>query len=137
MARIPFESWMHDSKLELMAELYGCANCLRQEGQAMVMPVSLVRYEIQPTLAFVTPDVEVVKARTEEGRAYLDFPVNQMKIYSDYRNNSEELNKIISTIEIVKNDKNTRITEIDIEGYASYLFLYTYGSGFSYMENSA
>lgn len=118
-ARLPFEVWMHESQLELMADLYGCANCLQEEERAMVMPVHLVRYVIQPHIAFVTPEVETVKARAEEGRAYLDFPVNLMKIYPDYRNNSVELKKIISTIELVKNDKNTQITEVDIEGYAS------------------
>ena len=81
--------------------------------------VHLVRYVIQPTIAFVTPEVEAVKARVEEGSAFLDFPVNQTKIYPEYRNNPEELKKIIATIDLVKNDKNTRITEIDIEGYAS------------------
>ena len=118
-ARIPFEVWMHESQLELMADLYGCANCLAQEERALVMPVHLVRYVIQPTIAFVTPEVEAVKARVEEGSAFLDFPVNQTKIYPEYRNNPEELKKIIATIDLVKNDKNTRITEIDIEGYAS------------------
>ena len=119
MARIPFEVWMHESQLELMADLYGCANCLTQEERALVMPVHLIRYVIQPVIAFVTPDVEAVKARVEEGRAYLDFPVNQTRIYPEYRNNPEELKKIIATIDLVKNDKNTQITEIDIEGYAS------------------
>ena len=118
-ARIPFESWMHESQLELSAYLYGCANCLKQEEHAFVMPVSLVRYAIQPSIAFVTPEVETVKARAEEGRAYLDFPVNQVVIYPEYRNNSEELKKIISTIELVKNDKNTQITGIEIKGFAS------------------
>ena len=118
-ARIPFEVWIHESQLELMADLYGCADCLAQEERALVMPVHLVRYIIQPAIAFVTPEVEVVKARVEEGRAYLDFPVNQTKIYPEYRNNPEELKKIIATIDLVKNDKNTEITGIDIEGYAS------------------
>ena len=118
-ARIPFEVWMHESQLELMADLYGCANCLTQEERALVMPVHLVRYVIQPAIAFVTPDVEAVKARAEEGRAYLDFPLNQTKINPEYRDNPEELKKIIATIDLVKNDKNTEITEIDIVGYAS------------------
>ena len=118
-ARIPFESWMHESQLELSAYLYGCANCLQQEEHAYVMPVSLVRYVIQPSIAFVTPEVEIVKTRAEEGRAYLDFPVNQVAIYPEYRNNLEELKKIISTIELVKNDQNTQITAIDIKGFAS------------------
>ena len=118
-ARIPFEAWMHDSQLELMADLYGCANCLAEENRSLVMPVHLVRYTVQPAIAFVTPAVEAVKARAEEGKAYLDFPVSQMKIYPEYRNNPEELKKIIATIDLVKNDKNTEITEIDIVGYAS------------------
>lgn len=118
-ARVPFEVWMHESQLDLMADLYGCANCLTEEERAMVMPVHLVRYVIQPAIAFVTPEVEAVKARAEEGRAFLDFPLNKMKIYPEYRNNPEELKKIIATIDLVKNDKNTQITEIDIEGYAS------------------
>ncbi|MBQ7350695.1 MAG: DUF3868 domain-containing protein [Bacteroides sp.] len=118
-ARVPFEVWMHESQLELMADLCGCANHLQQEERAMIMPVHLVRYVIQPHIAFVTPDVEEVKARAEEGKAFLDFPVNQTKIYPDYRKNPDELKKIIATIDLVKNDKNTTITEIDIKGFAS------------------
>ena len=49
----------------------------------------------------------------------MDFPVNQTKIYPDYRKNPDELKKIIATIDLVKNDKNTTITEIDIKGFAS------------------
>ena len=72
-----------------------------------------------PTVAFVSPAVEAVKNRAEEGRAYLDFPVNQTKIYPEYRRNPSELEKIKATVDVVKNDANTQITEIDITGYAS------------------
>lgn len=68
---------------------------------------------------FVSPAVEAVKNRAEEGRAYLDFPVNQTKIYPEYRRNPSELEKIKATVDVVKNDANTQITEIDITGYAS------------------
>ncbi len=118
-ARVPFEPWMNGANLELIADLCGCANHVQEEEQALLMPVNLVRYVIQPAIAFVTPEVEAVKARAEEGKAFLDFPVNKIKIYPDYRKNPEELQKIQATIDLVKNDKNTRITEIDIEGYAS------------------
>lgn len=60
-----------------------------------------------------------MKNRAEEGRAYLDFPVNQMKIYPDYHRNPSELAAIKHTVDVVKNDVNTTITEIAIVGYAS------------------
>jgi len=118
-ARVPFESWMNGATLDLMADLCGCANHVQEEGTETLMPVNLIRYSIVPHIAFVTPQVEEVKARAEEGKAYLDFPVNKTTIYPEYRRNPEELKKIIATIDLVKNDPNTRITEIDIVGYAS------------------
>jgi hypothetical protein len=116
-ARVPFEAWMNGATLDLMADLCGCANHLQEEETATLMPVNLLRYSIVPHIAFVAPKVEEVKARAEEGKAYLDFPVNKTTIYPDYRRNPEELKKIIATIDLVKNDPNTRITEIDIVGY--------------------
>ena len=65
------------------------------------------------------PKVEQIKNRTEQGRAYLDFPVNKTTIYPDYRRNPEELQEIKRTIDVVKNDANVHITQIDIDGYAS------------------
>ena len=118
-ARVPFEAWMNGATLDLLADLCGCANHIQEEQLATLMPVRLVRYNVVPHIAFVTPQVEEVKARAEEGKAYLDFPVNKMTIYPDYRKNPEELRKIIATIDLVKNDPNTHITEIDIVGYAS------------------
>ena len=80
---------------------------------------NLERYVVKPAVAFVSPAVEAVKNRAEEGRAYLDFPVNQTRIYPDYRRNPSELAAIKRTVDVVKNDANTTVTEIDIVGYAS------------------
>ena len=57
--------------------------------------------------------------RVEKGSAYIDFPVNRTEIYEDYRSNAGELSKIRSTIELVRNDPDTRITSVSIKGYAS------------------
>ncbi len=118
-ARVPFEEWMNGASLDLLADLCGCGNHVQQEERAVVMPIHLVRYIIQPHITFVTPVAEEVKARAEEGKAFLDFPVNKTTIYPEYRGNPGELQKIRATIDLVKNDENTQITEIDIEGYAS------------------
>lgn len=117
--RFPYEQWMNGAELELMADVRGCANCQKEESSAFVTCANLERYTVKPTVAFVSPAVEAIKNRTEEGSAFLDFPVNQTKINPEYRRNPSELTKIKSTVDIVKNDANTQITGIDITGYAS------------------
>ena len=67
----------------------------------------------------ITQAPEEVKARHLDGSAYLDFPVNQITINPDYRNNSAELKKIQQTVEAVKNDPYATITSLSIKGYAS------------------
>lgn len=117
--RVDYETWMNNAELELMAVVRGCANCENESDLAVITKAHLVRYEVQPHIAFVTPEVEEIKNRSEQGKAYLDFPVNQTKIYTDYRRNPEELAAIKRTVDVVKDDPNTKITHIDIKGYAS------------------
>lgn len=63
--------------------------------------------------------METSKIREKKGRAFIDFPVNVTAIYETYSNNTVELNKIIETINTIKNDTNVTITHISIHGYAS------------------
>ena len=116
--RVPYEKWMNGSDLKLMATVNGCANCLKEEDMVHVYPVLLKRYVPQPVLSFVKPEAEI-KIRTEKGKAYLDFPVNQTKIYKDYRRNPYELEEIKRTINVVKDNPDTKITGIILHGYAS------------------
>ncbi|MBE6288454.1 MAG: DUF3868 domain-containing protein [Mediterranea massiliensis] len=117
--RIDYEKWMHGADLFLLSELYGCANCIDEEDKRYITSAYLERYNVQPQVAFISPEVEEIKHRTEQGRAYLDFPVNKTVIYPDYRRNPQELQAIKATVDVVKNDANTHITQIDIHGYAS------------------
>lgn len=119
VTRIPFHPWMKTSELELLIDLCGCGNNAEEHEQITVAQMPTERYIVKPAIAFVTPQVEAVKARKEEGHAFLDFPVNQTKINIDYRRNPEELEKIRQTIELVKNDANTTITGLSIVGFAS------------------
>lgn len=118
-ARVPYEAWMNGADLKLMGEVHGCADCLKEEDLAQVTRVLLERYAVKPAIAFVTPAVEAVKNRAEEGCAYLDFPVSQTRIYPEYRRNPQELAAIKRTIDIVKENNDTEITGIVISGYAS------------------
>jgi hypothetical protein len=82
-------------------------------------PEPIVIY--QPTFAasFITPEVEAVKARSESGKAYLDFAVGRWEIVPTFKNNAMELRKIHSTIESVTKNPDATITGITITGYAS------------------
>lgn len=117
-ARVPYESWMNGSDLKMLGTINGCADCMQEENLAYISPVLIERYLPQPVIAFVKPAAEI-KQRAEKGSAYLDFPVNQTKIYKDYRRNPYELAEINRTIQVVKDNADTKITGISLHGYAS------------------
>ena len=110
-AVLPYESWMVNSDLALYEDLCGCGDLIERQSR-------VVARKRRPELAFIQPRVEP-KTYHLEGRAYLDFPVDRIELYPDYRNNPAELQKIVETINVVKNDPNATITGIDIHGYAS------------------
>ena len=72
-----------------------------------------------PALPLVMPDMEDVKRRRLAGRAFLDFPVNEMMIYPSYRNNPNELARIKTTVDSAMFDKSVTVTRIYLHGYAS------------------
>lgn len=72
-----------------------------------------------PLLPFLLPAREVRKTRRVEGRAFLDFPVNEMVIYPEYRRNPAELGRIRASIDSASFDPSVQITRIMLHGYAS------------------
>lgn len=117
--RLPFETWMEQSHIELLNSLEGCANCEKAFYATHLASIKSHDYEVQPIIAFILPPKEPVKMRALNGTAYLDFPVNQTVIHPDFMQNQSELSKIRKSIDIVKSDTNTHITGIQIIGYAS------------------
>ena len=116
LASVPYETWMGSYKLNIAEDLCGCGNILEQNSSTI-----LKYYGILPLAPILTikPDVGGKKERSIEGRAFLDFPVNKITIYPDYRKNPTELSKIIETINVVNKDRNVSIESISIHGYAS------------------
>lgn len=119
-ARIPFRKWMEKSEVSLVTDVCGCGWDALQNEKSPLFPINMVQpIVLKPLLAYVVPQAEDVKKRSIEGSAFLDFPVNKITIYPDYRKNPSELQKIRETIEVVRNDKYATITEVSIKGYAS------------------
>lgn len=118
---VPYEEWMKNADVVIAEDLCGCGN-VEEQDQTVIQRLRT------PYMAYLRPKAEARKARTEEGRAFIDFPVDKTTLYPDYRNNPRELDKIVNTINIVKEDKNVSITGIEIHGYASPEAPYNYNA---------
>lgn len=120
-AIVPYEEWMKNADVVIAEDLCGCGN-VEEQDQTVIQRLRT------PYMAYLRPKAEARKARTEEGRAFIDFPVDKTTLYPDYRNNPRELDKIVNTINLVKEDKNVSITGIEIHGYASPEAPYNYNA---------
>lgn len=120
-ARIPFRPWMELSELTLVTDLCGCGWRVLQQEQQPVAQLDFRKPEPmpEPPLEYLAPMAEVVKSRSLEGSAFLDFPVNRTEIHPDYRNNPRELAKIQASIDSVRSNRYATITAVGIKGYAS------------------
>ena len=121
-----YQDWMQSGSLKLLGVTDGCCGAPIAE----LPPLDLASFSYEPD---ITPDFplnaemiyvaptrkEDVKTRSMSGKAYIDFPVNQIGIYPDYRRNPEELAAIQTTIDEIRGDKDVNITSISFKGYAS------------------
>lgn len=120
---IPYQPWMANASLQLVETLCGCGNYQEMTAQELITnDVSTEAKRLSamsPLVAYVQPTVEVVKTRSEQYEAHLDFPVNKYVILTDFMNNHSELVNIHSMFDKIQNDKNLTVTGISIEGFAS------------------
>lgn len=120
VAEVPFSEWMRKSEITVVFDECGCGwKNLRQNREKLLVLNIAAPVELAPQVCFYLPEVEEVKQRKLDGRAFLDFPVNEIKIYPEYRKNPEELAKIRRTIDEVRQNPYATITAIRIKGYAS------------------
>jgi len=115
---LPYSEWMNGATLTIHRSDYGCCNTLLAQ-QDWMLGRHTEAVEFFPELVYVRPQAEVVKSRSLEGSAYIDFPVDKTTIYPDYRRNTVELGKIQATIDSVRGDGDVTITQVWLKGYAS------------------
>ena len=115
---LAYTDWMENSSLVVCRNGYGCCGS-ELWSSADTLVEQFPRVLFTPKMKYLRPQVEVVKTRTLQGSAYIDFPVSRTEIYPDYHNNTHELHKITGTIDSVKNDSDITIKSVFIKGYAS------------------
>mgnify|MGYP001024586093 FL=1 len=117
---VPYQPWMNGADLVVSVEYRGC--CGADLEPSTVTPIASLDFEPKrfvPAFNWIAPQAETVKHRELRGQAFIDFPVNKIVIYPDYRRNTVELAKIQATIDSVHNDKDITITALSIKGFAS------------------
>ena len=117
--RVPYADWMEQSTVSLVMDDCGCGWETLASDRSKLFEIDLKPVVLAPRMVYVTPVAEEVKARSMEGSAFLDFPVNQTTIQPDYRDNPSELAKIRRSIEAVRGNQFASITGLTIRGYAS------------------
>lgn len=121
-ATVPYEKWMHGAELKLILELRGCCSDSIERQEILLTHINVeppAPQRFVPVYNWITPQAETVKTRELRGQAYIDFPVNKIVIYPEYRRNTVELAKIRATIDSVHQDPDIKITALSIKGYAS------------------
>lgn len=115
----PFLPWMKEATLSLESNVEGC--CSKNLGMTAtnIQKLHFEKIEFLPEFVFITPMAEAVKTREIEGKAYVDFKVNQTVILPEFGHNPYELAKIRESIDAIRNNDDTRITSMSITGYAS------------------
>ena len=114
-ASVPVESKKYKNfDLSMHEDLCGCGNV--EEGENIPL-----QQQRQPNASalYLCPKAEAVKIRHLDKRAYIDFPVDKITLYPDYRRNPAQLDSIITTINALKEDKNLEVSGINIHGFAS------------------
>lgn len=116
---VPYESWMNKSRLVVVEQSSGCANCDLGTNEHIVDVPRLVPYSPNYSLAYITPEAEAIKERSREYSAKLNFIVARYEIVPSLGNNATILNEVQEVINEVKNDKDLTISKISMVGYAS------------------
>lgn len=120
---IPYQPWMANASLNLVENLCGCANEEEMVAQELISNDVSTEAErlkaMTPVIAYIQPAVEIVKNRSEQYEAHLDFPVGKAVIQPEFMNNHRELENIRTMLQKIENDPNLTITAVHIEGFAS------------------
>jgi outer membrane protein OmpA-like peptidoglycan-associated protein len=120
---VAFEHWMREARMEVITDLCGCGVAGQQLASEKIANRIIMEgaqaYRVLPNVAYLRPEVETEKLRSESHNIFLDFPVARMEINPYFGNNPQELAKVEAIIDRIRHDRNVQVTGVVITGYAS------------------
>lgn len=116
---VPYESWMDKGYLMRTERLLGCAkSSMDSEHDFGIWVETAPRPPAIPPVNYIAPK-PIVKERDVSGKAYLDFHKAKHTIDPSYRNNPQELLRIMEIVNKTNLDKDIVLHGLYITGYAS------------------
>lgn len=117
---IPYEEWMRDASFGVSEQRLGCASC----PNAGATPYVFARvyedpYKPQYQNLYVKPAVEAVKQRADKQEAHFNYKQGRSELLKDFGDNAAEFKRVDDFIKSFINDKNLRVSDFAIDGYAS------------------
>lgn len=119
---IPWGEWMENAYIYMREETKDCCRQVKPHCDtpiAKIAPLPAPSSYLPKYLSYVPLTGDSTIEMEVQGRAYIDFMVNNCDINERYRNNRQELEKIINSINLIKNDSDATITRLSIKGFAS------------------
>ncbi|WP_418536420.1 OmpA family protein [Odoribacter laneus] len=119
--QLPLEEWMYGGQLELLQNVYGCADCHKILAS---MPLNYIANP--PQVAFIIPVID--QQQKDTLTLYVHFPWDQAVILPDFMNNATALGRMDHSIESILRKQPGKIQRIALTGYASPEGKYTYNA---------
>ena len=116
---LPYERWMVDSRLNLEAQVMGCANCDKGSETLYLAQTLLPAPKWQPLYADVLPVPTEAKQHNDQYAAYLQFAQGRHDIRPSLADNAAQLDAVFASLQQVTADDRLHLTRIDVVGYAS------------------
>ena len=116
---VPYADWMDGSYIYVSRKTYGCCMKMKDQQRGVLADYTVPKFE--PLLVYMDVPERVTVTVTKElyGAAYINYGLSRTDILPDYRQNRDELAKILSTIDSVKNVNGVTVKKIYLHGYAS------------------
>lgn len=118
-ACVAYAPWMERSRLTLDRAEANCCFTAETVAEEPFAEIDMSPRKFVPRWHYVELTGDSAVELSAQGSAFIDYPRNRMEIRPDYRRNAAELEKIISSIDRVRNDDDVVITAISIKGFAS------------------
>lgn len=118
-AVIPYEAWMAQSRLVLRERVTGCLACVEGNEEMPVKTPLLRLFTPHWATPYMAPESEPVKRREEVRVARVQFRQDSHRIDPEFKDNRRELDEVIASIDLVKENKDLTIKAISVKGYAS------------------
>lgn len=122
---LDLQPWMNHCTVEMRQQAANCCSSPNlipgnsKFGNVLIAELNLAKPELDWDYVFAPPQSDAPVEKNVEGRAFVTFVVNKTNLKPDYMANPREIQKILNSIDIVKQDSDAIITNIHIKGYAS------------------